>query len=251
MKKGKKSAKWLAQIRELLANIDGPPDPETEADEAQKPEWAWNLDRIAAESAWAALPMNRAWTEAKRTGCLVGREFVMRRWVLEQTRAGSNVDLEALIRDGAQQLEVEMGPGVADELMEQLRVGEVDESGRNIRLACILTIAFQASVKDCAEFFEGFMMPIRKRAENGEVWKSVCLRVWIHSVLQNNWPEVPHLRPLRALCDFILVRIPARMRRRIRNDEVLMRQFQENVRKLCNGVGLNTGAVGRPRKNSA
>jgi len=250
MKSPKESSKWLTQIRELLANIDGPPDPETAADEAQKPGWAWKLDRIASESAWAALPMNRAWSEAKRTGCLVGREFVMRQWVLEQTRAGANRELEALFRDGAHQLEVEMGPGVADELLEQLRTHEVDDSGRS-RLACILTLAFQASVKECAEFFDGFEMPIRKRAENGEVWKSVCLRVWIHSVLQNNWPEIPQLRPLRVLCDFILDRIPPRMSRRIRNDTFPKRQFQENVRKLCNSVGLKTGTIGRPRKNSA
>ncbi|MEI9896350.1 MAG: hypothetical protein WDN28_21420 [Chthoniobacter sp.] len=251
MKKPEQSTKWLAQIHELLAKVDGPPDPETAADEAQKPKWAWELDRIAVESAWAALPMNRAWSEAKRTGCLVGREFVMRRWMMEQTRAGANPDLKALFRDGAHQLEVEMGPGIADEVMEQLRTLEVDDSGRNIRLASILTLAFQASVKECAEFFDGFVMPIRKRAENGEVWKSVCLRVWIHSVLQNNWPEVPHLRPLRVLCDFVLARIPPRMSRRIRNDDVLTGQFRENLRKLCNSVGLPTGTVGRPRKNSA
>jgi len=251
MKGQVRSAEWLKQIHEWLAEINGPSDPETAADEAQKPEWAWELDRIAAESIWAALPMNRRWSEAKRTGCLVGREFVMRRWAVEQLHSGANPDFEAMMQEGAFQLEVEMGPGAADEFMNMVRTEPFYDLNRNVALARILTLAFAASVKESADFFDGFVMAVRKRAENDDVWKSVCLRASVHSILQNNWPQIPQLRPLRVLCDFVLERLPPRLSRRIRGDEILMGNFRENLRKLCNSAGMPTGSVGRPRKNSA
>jgi hypothetical protein len=252
MKKSKKSvSSWRGQIETMLAEIDGPRDPETAADEAAKPRWVSKLESVATESAWAALPMNRAWSEAKRLGCAVGREFVTRRWLVEQFNNGASLELENTIRESARDLEADLGPDLGEEMLEQLRANLRDDPERNTALARILETAFLASVEGAADFFEGFASAVRKRADDDAVWAAICLRTSIYAVLQNNWQVVPDQRPLHVLCEFILLRIPTRLERGIRRDDKLLRAFHENVRKVCNTIGLPTGTRGRPRKKSA
>jgi hypothetical protein len=239
---------WQAQIEDMLEWIDGPLDPESAAEDSQKPDWVRKLDKIATENAWAALPMNRAWSKAKRLGCSVGREFVMRQWFLEQLGNGSGTEVEKLILDSARDLEVDLGPGIGEDMLKELRNCDVEDSDRNAGFARILAVAFTAPVGEAADFFEGFTSAVRKRADDDSVWTSICLRASIYSVLQNNWHAVPEQRPLQKLCNFILRRIPARIERGIRRDEHLLNAFRENVRKACNTIGLPTGTRGRPRK---
>ena len=250
MKKRQQSSGWSVQARAMLANIDGPQDPETAAAEAEIPDWLRKLREISTETAWAALPMNRSWSEAKRLGCTVGREFVMRNWFLEQFENGPSPQIETLVRDAARDLEPDLGAGIADDMIQQLQMIPRDDKERNSALARILALAFSASVNESADFFDGFSAAVRKRADDDEVWASICLRASIYAVLENNWQVIPDQKPLPALCDFILRRIPARIERRVRRDEMVRRAFGENVRKVCNMVGLPTGKTGRPRKNS-
>ena len=93
-------------------------------------------------------------------------------------------------------------------------------------------------------------MAVRKRADDDEIWASICLRASIYAVLENNWPVIPEQRPLRVLCDYILERIPAKMERGIHSDATLLPAFKENVRKVCNSIGLPTGSRGRPCNKS-
>ena len=243
---------WPVQVQKRLAEVDGPHDPETIAEEQLKPPWVRKLERAFIESCWGPLPMNRAWSKAKRVGCAVGREFVMRKWVLEQFAAGLTAEFEAEIRHGLRDLEVDMGAGLADDLIESIRTERPNDSERHARLAEILTVAFAAPVKESADFFDGFTLAVRKRGENNDVWKSACQRASIYTVILNHWPEIPEQRPLKRLCEFILRHMSAPMERGVRGRELLQRAFEGDVRTVCNMAGLPTGKVGRqPRTNSA
>src|SRR5258708_1923767 len=93
-------SEWISKVEGMLEHLDGPEEPEAGALEAQKPAWARKVAVMSQESVWGPLPMNRAWSDAKRLGCEVGREFVMRQWVLEQFASGNSADLETIVREG-------------------------------------------------------------------------------------------------------------------------------------------------------
>src|SRR5436190_14677834 len=98
--------------------IDHFQEPESQDDEVSRSDVHRRLEFKLGQLQWAPLWNQRAASDAKVVGCYVGREYAMGRWLwMEQPSEPMPEAAMSALRDGLHHLEVEAGPGIADEMI--------------------------------------------------------------------------------------------------------------------------------------
>lgn len=249
-------APWLREIVALM-RMDGFQDPESQDDELARSDIHRRLEFKLGQFQWAPLWNQRGASDAKVVGCYVGREYAMARWLwTEPTEPMPPPVLDAL-RDGLHHLEVESGPGIAEEMIGMILAARekakadpslIDLDALTEPYATILKKVLERPLIEVADFLDGFRLPVVRRAADNEIWARSFITSSVCAVIYNDWPQIQEQKPLATLCDYILDRIPPRLSSGIRSNEQSRAAFQESVRKLCNEVGFSTGELGRPKK---
>jgi hypothetical protein len=258
----KKSAKrnfapWLREIVALM-RIDSFQEPESQDDEFARSDVHRRLEFKLGQLQWAPLWNQRAASDAKVVGCYVGREYAMGRWLWTEPSEPIPEAAMSALRDGLHHLEVESGPGIADEIIGMILAARekvaadpslINYDALTEPYATILKKVLQRPLPEVAEFLDGFRLPVLRRAADNDVWAQAFIASYVCGVLYNDWPQIQHQKPLAKLCDYVLDRIPPRLSTSIRSNDQMLAAFHESVRKLCNEVGFSTGKPGRPKEN--
>ena len=194
---------------------------------------------------------------AKVIGCYVGREYAMGRWLWTKPSEPIPPAVMEALRDGLHHLEVEAGPGIADEMIEMIladrqRVAAdptlVKMDALTEPYAAIIKKVLERPLVEVAEFLDGFRLPVLRRAADNDIWANSFAMSYACAVMFSDWPQIQQQRPLRRLCDYVLDRMPPRLSKAIRGSEQTRAAFQGSLRKLCNEVGFPTGKPGRPKR---
>ncbi len=249
-------APWLREIVALMRK-GSLEEPESQDDELSRSEVHRRLEFKLGQFQWAPLWNQRRASDAKVVGCYVGREYAMARWLWTEPSEPIPVEAMQALRDGLHHLEVEAGPGIAEEMIEMILAerGKVQTDPSLIKFealtepyATILKKVLERPLSEVADFLDGFRLPVVRRAADNEVWARAFISASVCGVMFNDWPQIEEQKPLDRLCDYVLDRIAPRLSKGIRSNEEALAAFRESVRKLCNEVGFSTGKPGRPRK---
>lgn len=251
-------APWLREIVALM-RIDNFQEPESQDDELSRSEVHRRLEFKLGQFQWAPLWNQRGASDAKVVGCYVGREYAMGRWLWGEPSEPVLPAVMDALRDGFHHLEVEAGPGIAEEMIGMILAAREKAAADPSLIktealaepyASILKKVLQRPLTEVAEFLDGFRLPVLRRAADNEIWAKAFAVSYACAVMYNDWPQIQEQKPLGKLCDYVLDRMPPRLSAGIRSSEQTLAAFQGSVRKLCNEVGLPTGEPGRPRKTS-
>lgn len=231
--------------------------PESQDDELSRADVHRRLEFKLTQLQWAPLWSQRAASDAKVVGCYVGREYAMGRWLWTEPSEPIREEAMRALRDGLHHLEVESGPGIAEEIIQMIadarNKAAADPSLINMDVltepyATILKKVLVRPLSEVADFLDGFRLPVIRRAADNQVWGQAFIASYVCQIIYNDWPQIKREKPLAKLCEYILERIPVRLSEGIRSNEQMLNAFHESVRKLCNEVGFSTGEAGRPRK---
>jgi hypothetical protein len=232
--------------------------PEAQDDELSRSDVHRRLEFKLRQLQWAPLWSQRAASDAKVVGCYVGREYAMARWLWTEPSEPIREEAITALRDGLHHLEVEAGPGIAEEIMQMIFDARnkaiadpslVDTDALTEPYATIFKKVLVRPLSEVADFLDGFRLPVVRRAADNEVWGQAFIASFVCQVIYNDWPQITREKPLTRLCDYILERIPVRLSEGIRSNEEILTAFRESVRKLCNEIGFSTGKAGRPRES--
>jgi hypothetical protein len=251
-------APWIREIVALMRR-DGFEEPESQDDELARSDTHRRLDFKLGQLQWAPLWNQRAASDAKVANCYVGREYAIGRWLWAEPSEPIPKAAMSALRDGLHHLEVESGPGIAEEMLDMIFATRenvaadpslIDYDALTEPYATILKKVLQRPLAEVADFLDGFRLPVLRRAVDNDVWANSFIASYVCAVMYNDWPQIEQQRPLAKLCDYILDRIPPRLSIGIRNNDQLLTTFRASVRSLCNEVGFSTGEPGRPKKTS-
>jgi hypothetical protein len=254
----RKFAPWMREIVALMRR-DGFEEPESQDDELARSDVHRRLEFKLGQLQWAPLWNQRAASDAKVVGCYVGREYAMGRWLWTEPSEPIPEAAISALRDGLHHLEVESGPGIAEEMLEMIFAARekvaadpslIDYDALTEPYATILKKVLQRPLLEVADFLDGFRLPVLRRAADNDVWANAFITSYVCAVMYNDWPQIEQQRPLARLCDYILDRIPPRLSSGIRKNDQLLTAFRASVRSLCNEVGFSTGHPGRPKTTS-
>ena len=251
-------APWLREIVALM-RVDKFEEPESQDNELSRSDIHRRLEFKLHQLAWAPLWNQRSASDAKVVGCYAGREYAMERWAWGEPSEPIRESVMTALRDGLHHLEVEAGPGIAEEMIgmimakrEEVRadLSLVNRDALTEPYAGILKKVLERPLNEVADFLDGFRLPVLRRAADNDVWGQAFIASYTCAVLYNAWPEIQQEKPLSRLADCVLDRIPPRLSKGIRANEESLAAFRDSLRKMCNEVGLSTGEPGRPRKTS-
>ena len=179
----KKSAKgnfapWLREIVSLM-RIDSFQEPESQDGELARSDVHRRLEFKLGQLHWAPLWNQRAASDAKVVGCYVGREYAMGRWLWTEPSEPIPEAAMSALREGLHHLEVESGPGIADEMIGMMLAARekvaadpslINYDALTEPYATILKKVLERPLVEVAEFLDGFRLPVVRRAADNDVW---------------------------------------------------------------------------------